>query len=442
MQESMDAMWNTLLLRSREEFPEGTVDVWLSTCLPLSLENGTFSVDVPNVFVKEQIQSRFLPVLENAAREQGIAEHIVLHVTAEVRGDEQKRAERAAQPSQKIKAGMNPQYVFDTFVVGKSNRLAHASSLAVAESPGGAYNPLFIWGGSGLGKTHLMHAIAHHVTEKITTSRVVYVSAEKFMNELISAIQNNRTQDFKTKYRNVDLLLIDDIQFLANRESTQTQEEFFHTFNSLYDAKKQIVISSDRPPTEIQRIEERLVSRFAWGLVSDIQPPDLETRVAILGKKAEMRGYDVPADVLHFLAQNIPSNIRELEGALNRVVACSQLNMESITIDRVAIWLKDILRNVARGPVTIDLIQQYVAESFNLSVEDLSGTRRTADVALARQVAMFLCRAHTEASLQQIGFAFRKKDHTTVLHACRKIEELKKSDLRVQSIVDNIRKKL
>jgi len=287
-----------------------------------------------------------------------------------------------------------------------------------------------------------MHAIAHHVMDKTPASRVVYVSAEKFMNELISAIQNNRTQDFKNKYRNVDLLLIDDIQFLANRESTQTQEEFFHTFNSLYDAKKQIVISSDRPPTEIQRIEERLVSRFAWGLVSDIQPPDLETRMAILGKKAEMRDYKVPEDVLHFLAQNIPSNIRELEGALNRVMACSQLNMESITIDRVALWLKDILRNVARGPVTIDLIQQYVAETFNLSVEDLSGTRRTAEVALARQVAMFLCRSHTEASLQQIGFAFRKKDHTTVLHACKKIEELKKSDLRVQSIVDNIRKKL
>ena len=233
MQESVDILWNSLLRRAREEFPEGTVDVWLSTCLPLSLEDGTFSVDVPNVFVKEQIQSRFLPALESAARKERIAEHVVFHVAAEVRGDEQKRAERAAQPSQKSKAGINNQYIFDTFVVGKSNRLAHASSLAVAESPGGAYNPLFIWGGSGLGKTHLMHAIAHHVMDKTPASRVVYVSAEKFMNELISAIQNNRTQDFKNKYRNVDLLLIDDIQFLANRESTQTQEEFFHTFNSL-----------------------------------------------------------------------------------------------------------------------------------------------------------------------------------------------------------------
>lgn len=285
-----------------------------------------------------------------------------------------------------------------------------------------------------------MHAIGHYVSENLPGAKVVYVSSEKFTNELISSIQNNRTQDFKAKYRSVDVLLIDDIQFLADKESTQ--EEFFHTFNSLHDAKKQVVISSDRPPKDIQRVEERLVSRFEWGLVTDIQPPDLETRVAILQKKAELRGYVVPEDVIFFLAQNIPSNIRELEGALNRVVACSELNGEPISTERAAEWLKDIIRNVLRGPVSIDLIQHLVAESFGIPVEELSSSKRTSDLALARQIAMYLSREYTEASLQQIGYGFNKKDHTTVLHACRKIDELLKNDLRVKSIVDNVRKKL
>ncbi|MCX7829300.1 MAG: chromosomal replication initiator protein DnaA, partial [Thermanaerothrix sp.] len=280
----------------------------------------------------------------------------------------------------------------------------------------------------------------HYVCDNQPGAKVVYVSSEKFTNELISAIQNNRTQDFKAKYRSIDVLLIDDIQFLADKESTQ--EEFFHTFNSLHDAKKQVVISSDRPPKDIQRVEERLVSRFEWGLVTDIQPPDLETRVAILQKKAELRGYHVPEEVIFFLAQNIPSNIRELEGALNRVVACSELNDEPISVENAAEWLKDIIRNVMKGPVSIDLIQHLVAESFGISVDELLSSKRTSDLALARQVAMYLCREHTEASLQQIGYGFNKKDHTTVLHACRKIDELLKTDLKVKSVVDNVRKKL
>ena len=439
MEQDLKALWQDVLAQGKDVLPPGAADIWLKTCLPLSLEGGVLALDVPNVFIKEQIQSRFLVPLQELLLSRGVAQGVELQVASEIRPNEQKRAEAAAQLVVP-KNGLNPNYVFDTFVVGKSNRLAHAASLASAESPGVAYNPLFIWGGVGLGKTHLMHAIGRYVSENLPGAKVVYVSSEKFTNELISSIQNNRTQDFKAKYRSVDVLLIDDIQFLADKESTQ--EEFFHTFNSLHDAKKQVVISSDRPPKDIQRVEERLVSRFEWGLVTDIQPPDLETRVAILQKKAELRGYVVPEDVIFFLAQNIPSNIRELEGALNRVVACSELNGEPISTERAAEWLKDIIRNVLRGPVSIDLIQHLVAESFGIPVEELSSSKRTSDLALARQIAMYLSREYTEASLQQIGYGFNKKDHTTVLHACRKIDELLKNDLRVKSIVDNVRKKL
>lgn len=441
MEKDPNQVWAEVLTLCKEKLPAGASELWLKTCLPVSYSEDTLVLDVPNIFVKEQIQSRFLEDIQNLLSEQGIAKNVELRVGTEVRPSEQKRAEEAASPTPPpLRGGLNPNYVFDTFVVGKSNRLAHAASLAAAESPGVAYNPLFIWGGVGLGKTHLMHAIGHYVMDNLHGTRVVYVSSEKFTNELISAIQNNRTQDFKAKYRSVDVLLIDDIQFLADKESTQ--EEFFHTFNSLHDAKKQVVISSDRPPKDIQRIEERLVSRFEWGLVTDIQPPDLETRIAILQKKAEHRGYDVPEDVIFFLAQNIPSNIRELEGALNRVVACAELNSEPMTVERAAEWLKDIIRDVSHGPVNIEQIQQLVAEAFGIPVEDLTSSKRTAELALSRQVAMYLSRELTEASLQQIGYAFNKKDHTTVLHACRKIDELIKSDLRIKVIVDNVKKKL
>jgi chromosomal replication initiator protein len=285
-----------------------------------------------------------------------------------------------------------------------------------------------------------MHAIGHYVLENAPQAKVAYVSSEKFTNELINAIQNNRTQDFKNRYRTMDLLLIDDIQFLANKESTQ--EEFFHTFNSLYDAKKQIVISSDRPPKDIQSIEERLVSRFEWGLVMDIQPPDLETRIAILKKKAELRNFVVPDEVIYFLAQNIPSNIRELEGALNRTMACSQLSSEPITTENVANWVKDTIRTISKDPVTMERIQELVSETFHVKLDDLVGNKRTADIALARQAAMYLAREMTDASLQQIGRAFKKKDHTTVLHACRRIEELTQKDLHVHKLVDTVRNKL
>ncbi len=434
--DKLNEMWKEVLSMAREKLPQGATEIWLKTCLPISLEGGILTLDVPNVFVKEQIQSRFLGGLRELVTGRGLAREVELVVGTEMRDGEQKRAETAARQAPPPPDGLNPNYYFDTFVVGKSNRLAHAASLAVAESPGVAYNPLFIWGGVGLGKTHLMHAIGHYILEHLPGARVVYASSEKFTNELISAIQNNKTQEFKAKFRNVDILLIDDIQFLANKESTQ--EEFFHTFNSLHNAKRQIVLSSDRPPKEIQSIEQRLVSRFEWGLVTDIQPPDLETRIAILQKKAEFKGYTIPEDVVYFLAQNIPSNIRELEGALNRIIACSQLNMEPITIENAAEWLKDIIKMQKVGPVSIEMIQDIVASHFGFDVEDLKSSKRTADLALARQVAMYLARELTESSLQQIGMAFNKKDHTTVLHACRKIEEMLKEDVKMKKIVDNL----
>jgi len=434
-------IWDDVINKIEETIPEGTADLWLKTCVPLSIVDDVLVVDVPNVFVKEQISKRFQNIIEDVLTDNGYAHNLDLKVASETRKDEQQRAERAAQQTSAIShSGLNPNYVFNTFVVGKSNRLAHAASLAVAETPGEAYNPLFIWGGVGLGKTHLMHAIGHYVLNKNSSLKVTYVSSEKFINEFIQSIKNNRTQEFKSKYRNVDILLIDDIQFLGNKGSSQ--EEFFHTFNQLHVSKKQIVICSDRPPKEIQNIEDRLVSRFEWGLVTDIQMPDLETRIAILQKKAQIRNYEVPEDVLSFLAQNVPSNIRELEGALNRVVACAELNQEPITEDNAALWLKDIIRHDARGPISIDTIQQIVAENFSLTVEDLTGNRRTSDIALARQVAMYLCRKLTESSLQQVGLAFRKKDHTTVLHAQRKITKLIEEQPRMKEIVDNIESKL
>ncbi|HCA40696.1 MAG TPA: chromosomal replication initiator protein DnaA, partial [Aminobacterium sp.] len=346
-------IWDDVINKIEETIPEGTADLWLKTCVPLSIVDDVLVVDVPNVFVKEQISKRFQNIIEDVLTDNGYAHNLDLKVASETRKDEQQRAERAAQQTSAIShSGLNPNYVFNTFVVGKSNRLAHAASLAVAETPGEAYNPLFIWGGVGLGKTHLMHAIGHYVLNKNSSLKVTYVSSEKFINEFIQSIKNNRTQEFKSKYRNVDILLIDDIQFLGNKGSSQ--EEFFHTFNQLHVSKKQIVICSDRPPKEIQNIEDRLVSRFEWGLVTDIQMPDLETRIAILQKKAQIRNYEVPEDVLSFLAQNVPSNIRELEGALNRVVACAELNQEPITEDNAALWLKDIIRHDARGPISID----------------------------------------------------------------------------------------
>ena len=444
MQNDLQALWQDIIAKAVPNIPEGSADLWFTTCSPMTIENGELIIDVANLFAREQLANRFLNELNKAAKNTGTVSGVRLTV---VEGDEERktewveRAEKAVPKSSKSSLNLNPNYEFSSFVVGKSNRLAHAASLAVAETPGDAYNPLFIWGGVGLGKTHLMHAICHHTLSKRNDLNVVYVSSEKFVNEFIQSIRTGQGQEFKNKYRNVDILLIDDIQFMGDKSSSR--EEFFHTFDSLRVANKQIVICSDRPPSELRNVvEDRLVSRFAWGLVTDIQPPDIETRIAILQKKARMRACNIPEEVVNFLAQRIPSNIRELEGALNRVIACSELSGESINIDSASIWLKDILREDIKAPTTIGSIQSLVAESFEMSVDDLVSSKRTAEIAMARQVAMYLCREHTESSLQHIGQAFRKKDHTTVIHAHKKISQLVRNESSIKDTVDKIKNKL
>ncbi|MBQ9566278.1 MAG: chromosomal replication initiator protein DnaA [Synergistaceae bacterium] len=426
---------------------EGTIQLWLESCDPIAVEGEELVVDTPNSFVLKHITENSLPALNQSAAKLDIVKSIRLKVSdqggameGDRKQDREARAREAAKGSSAARINLNPNYTFETFVVGKSNRLAHAASVAVAEMPGKAYNPLFIWGGVGLGKTHLMHAICHYALQHSSNLKVLYLSAEKFVNEFVTDIRTNRMPQFKERYRKIDILLMDDIQFFGNKEGSQ--EEFFHTFNDLRDDNKQIVICSDRQPSELKDIEERLTSRFAWGLVTDIQPPDLETRIAILQKKAMSRKYAIPDDVIHFLAQYIPSNIRELEGALNRVIMSSELAREEITIERVSEWLKDILRMDLKSPVTIEGIKSVVAESFGVSLEDLASAKRTAELALARQVAMFLCREMTNESLQKIAQSFRKKDHTTVIHAQRKIGDLIRSDADMKRTVDNLRNKL
>lgn len=446
MAKELDIIWNefTTYCVGKLAESDSAVKTYLDTCLPVSLEEGVLVLDVPTPFAREQIKSRFLPQMISILQETSFGSDIKIIVSQEAKSDEgaEDRAVAAAAPPRTFTSrnGLNPNYVFSSFVVGKSNRLPHAACLAVAESPGVAYNPLFIWGKVGLGKTHLMHAIGHHIENSKQNTKVLYVSAETFTNDIIKAIRNNTNSDFRSRYRELDVLMIDDVQFIAGKE--QTQEEFFHTFNTLHNAKKQVIISSDRPPKDIQGVEDRLVSRFEWGLVTDIQPPDLETRIAILQKKAEMKQYVIPDDIIMFIAQNIPSNIRELEGTLNRVVACSEFNSEPINMENVSLWLKDLIKDNRSGPVNVGMIQQLVSETFAISIEDLLSQNRSADLALARQVAMYLARNKTNESLQQIAYAFNKKDHTTVIHATKKIEELLKCDLRVKSYVDNIVAKL
>ncbi|SUY44791.1 chromosomal replication initiator protein DnaA [Clostridium putrefaciens] len=335
---------------------------------------------------------------------------------------------------------LNPKYTFDSFVIGNSNRFAHAASLAVAESPAKAYNPLFIYGGVGLGKTHLMHAIGHYVLKNNPNTKVVYVSSEKFTNELINSIKDDKNVEFRNKYRNVDVLLIDDIQFIAGKE--RTQEEFFHTFNALHEANKQIILSSDRPPKEIPTLEDRLRSRFEWGLIADIQAPDFETRIAILKKKADVENLNVPNEVLVYTATKIKSNIRELEGALIRIVAYSSLTNSEITLELATEALKDIISSKNSKNITIANIQDIVSSYYNLRIEDFKSQRRTRNVSYPRQIAMYLSRKLTDMSLPKIGEEFGGRDHTTVIHAYEKISTGLKTDESLQNVVNDLTKKI
>ena len=444
MEAQISDIWNNTLAVIEAQLSKPSFETWLKATKPLAYYNDTLVVGVPNEFAKDWVESRYSTLLQETVNKVAGKEIQLKFIIPQ--GNESptlakkeranlEQTHRSSDSTLFRPPNLNPKYVFDTFVVGNSNRFAHAACLAVAEAPARAYNPLFIYGGVGLGKTHLMHAIGHYVLEQNKSLKVVYVSSETFTNELINSIRDDRTIQFRNKFRNVDVLLVDDIQFLAGKE--RTQEEFFHTFNTLHEANKQIVVSSDRPPKEIPTLEDRLRSRFEWGLITDIQQPDLETRIAILRKKAKQENLDVPNDILVNIATRISTNIRELEGALIRVVAYASLTDDQISVRLADEALKDMAPNRKR-PVTIPLIQKTVADYFDLKPEDFKAKKRNRSISFPRQIAMYLCRELTDSSLPKIGEDFGGRDHTTVMHACMKISREIKTDTNLDSTLKEL----
>lgn len=446
MDADLKNLWEKTLDIIKSELSEVSFNTWIKSCEPISISSDTLKISVPNSFTQDILDKRYKDLVANSIKAVCSKLYTIEFVIASEAyiKEDIKKADKTPSKSivvnDEMSSTLNPKYTFNSFVIGNSNRFAHAASLAVAEAPAKAYNPLFIYGGVGLGKTHLMHAIGHYILDGNPNAKVVYVSSEKFTNELINAIKDDRNEEFRKKYRNVDVLLIDDIQFIAGKE--RTQEEFFHTFNELHDANKQIILSSDRPPKEIPTLEDRLRSRFEWGLIADIQVPDFETRMAILKKKADVENLNVANEVMGYIATKIKSNIRELEGALIRIVAYSSLTNREITVDLATEALKDIISKKQGKHITIDLIQDVVSSYFNLRVEDLKSQRRTRNVAYPRQIAMYLSRKLTDMSLPKIGEEFGGRDHTTVIHAYEKISENLKTDDSLQHTVNDLTKKI
>ncbi|MBL5794172.1 chromosomal replication initiation protein DnaA [Heyndrickxia sporothermodurans] len=442
--ENIADLWNKALTIIEKKISKPSFETWLKSTKAHLLQGDTFIVSVPNDFARDWLEGRYVTLISDVLYDITGEKLTVKFIIPQTQEDEEFQSKVPPQNKPKIEDStelfqnvLNPKYTFDTFVIGSGNRFAHAASLAVAEAPAKAYNPLFIYGGVGLGKTHLMHAIGHYVIEHNPTARVVYLSSEKFTNEFINSIRDNKAVDFRNKYRNVDVLLIDDIQFLAGKESTQ--EEFFHTFNALHEESKQIIISSDRPPKEIPTLEERLRSRFEWGLITDITPPDLETRIAILRKKAKADGLDIPNEVMLYIANQIDSNIRELEGALIRIVAYSSLINKDINADLAAEALKDIIPSSKPKVITIQDIQRTVGQEYNIKLEDFKAKKRTKSVAFPRQIAMYLSRELTDFSLPKIGEEFGGRDHTTVIHAHEKISKLLLTDAQLEKSIQEIK---
>lgn len=436
---NLESIWEKTLESISPHLSKPSFETWLKPTKAISLEGNVLVIEVPNDFARDWLESRYAPLLSSTIKEL-LDDDVELKFVTHDHQESETQKVTAVNTSLPQPFQLNPKYTFESFVVGESNRFAHAASLAVAEAPGKAYNPLFIYGGVGLGKTHLMQAIGQFALKHNPDFRVVYASSEKFTNEMVNAIRFNRTPQFRDTYRNVDILLVDDIQFFAGKEGTQ--EEFFHTFNSLYESGRQIVISSDRPPKEIPTLEDRLRSRFEWGLITDIQAPDLETRIAILRKKASVEGWHLPNDVIVNIADRINSNIRELEGALIRIIAYASFHNKQITLDLANEVLKDVISSTSSKRVTIPLIQQAVAEFFNIEIDDLKAQRRTKNITLPRQIAMYLVRELTDYSLPKIGEEFGGRDHTTVIHAYDKIQELIKTDPEVDRIIKNLIHKL
>lgn len=423
----LEALWTQISSALRVELGEGVFDRWFSTLKLAGVTSKSLTLSIPNSIYQVWIESNYASQVQAALLavfgggrtlefriENGAKESVAQAPASAVEEIEREPAVQAGP------RGLDPRYVFDTFVVGSNSEFAHAAALAVAKSPSRTYNPLFIHGGVGLGKTHLLHAVGHHIARSKAGAKVAYVRSETFTNEFIQAIQTNSLVKFRKRYRQADVLLIDDIQFLAGKE--RSQEEFFHTFNSLFEGRKQIVLSSDQPPSEISQLEQRLVSRFEWGLTAELQPPDMETRLAILRKKADGLQVKLPPHVLEYLAHRIKSNVRRLEGALLRVASFASLSGRPLSDEAVEHLLRDILQEEARRAVTIDQVQRKVAEHYDVRLADMTSKRRPAHIAFARQVGMFISRRLTKCSLQDIGEAFGGRDHGTVIHACKTVQ--------------------
>ena len=431
-------IWTKISTRIRERVSADGFDRWFSGVKAASLNGESITLCVPNPIHQFFIESNYLPILEESVREVVPAVTTVHFSTAAAEAEPIDRPVPAPRklrekPVAASGAGMNSRNTFDGFVVGSNNEFAHSAALAVAKAPSRTYNPLFIYGGSGLGKTHLLQAIGHYVLAANKTAKVVYLSSEQFTNEFIDAIQHATLVKFRKKYRHADVLMIDDIQFLAGKE--RSQEEFFHTFNTLHDGHKQIVLSSDRPASEIENLQQRLVSRFEWGMTAEIQPPDSETRIAILRSKAAGLGIQLDAWVIEFLADKIRNNVRRLEGALMRVASYKSLSDRPLTCEIIENLLRDIFQEQARKTVTIDQIQKRVAEHFDIRLADMTSKRRPANIAFARQIAMYLARERTNSSLCDIGEAFGGRDHGTVIHACKLVKTRIGEDEKTRSAV-------
>jgi chromosomal replication initiator protein len=448
MPTTADKIWAGAQQKLRSMLSADTYDLWFARLRANALENDCIILEVGNDFCEVWLKDNYKGLLQDVLTStSGQPMHVKFKVVggntlANPVAVHAQKAKAAEAPAEKVTGDLlfNPKNTFDSFVVGNNNNFAHAAALAVAQAPGKSYNPLFLYGGVGLGKTHLLHAIGQHITGNRKGAKVSYVSSEKFTNEYIDAIQNNQLVRFRKRYRQSEVLLIDDIQFLAGKE--RIQEEFFHTFNALHEAHKQIVLTCDRPASEIQNLEQRLVSRFEWGLVTDLQPPDIETRLAILRKKAKFMGVELPEEVINFLAQRIRANIRRLEGALIRVASYASLTGKKLTIEVVEGLLREVLHEEGRFSINIEVIQKRVAEHFDIRLADMTSKRRPENIAFPRQIAMFLSRQMTESSLNTIGEAFGGRDHGTVLHACRLVKDRMSVDANVRQVVSYLEKQL
>ncbi len=449
MQTSAEKIWAVAQEQLRTMLNSDIYNLWFAPIQAVTSDADSISLKVANDFCELWLKDNYLgliqDVLMHASGQQlkvsfQVGTDVPTNEHPEFKIEKAKEVEEIDRNNGNRDVLFNPKNTFDTFVVGNNNNFAHAAALAVAQSPGKSYNPLFLYGGVGLGKTHLLHAIGQYVVSHKKGARVAYLSSEKFTNEYIDGIQNNQLARFRKKYRVTDVLLIDDIQFLSGKE--RIQEEFFHTFNALHEAHRQIVLTCDRPAGEIQNLENRLVSRFEWGLVTDLQPPDVETRVAILRKKEKSMGVELPDDILNFLAHRIRSNIRRLEGALIRVASYASLTGKKLSVEMVEALLRDVLHEEGRFAINIEVIQKKVAEHFDIRLADMTSKRRPENIAFPRQVAMFLARQLTESSLNNIGEAFGGRDHGTVLHACRLVKDRMEIDSNVRQVVNYLEKQL